>query len=121
MTQLTDSDLRYLMDFEDEYALRGDFDLIFPAPDTITKYLFQTEPTYANLLITAWISLSKSERAVGMERLKTLSETGAHLSEEGFVNDDDDSVTEENHKLSDYASIWLPQKSLFLLPISINN
>jgi hypothetical protein len=104
LTHLTDADLRYLMDFEDEYLLRGGFDLIFPSPDTVSNYLPHTEPTYSQLLITAWVNLSADERKLGVERLKVMSESGAHLSEEGFVNDDD-SVTEENNKFSDYASI----------------
>lgn len=84
-------------------ALKGDFELIYPAPHTIAEYLPCTEITYPNLLLTAWISLSDKERRVGIERLKKLSESGAHLSEEGFV--DDESVIEEDNKFSDYALV----------------
>jgi hypothetical protein len=47
--------------------------------------------------------LSENERKIGIERLKSLSAMGAHLSEEGFV-DDDESMTGDN-KFSDYASV----------------
>jgi hypothetical protein len=57
LTQLTDADLRYLMNFENEYVLRENFDLIYPAADTIAQYLPCSDPTYADLLLTAWISL----------------------------------------------------------------
>ncbi|KAI6177078.1 hypothetical protein M3Y97_00868200 [Aphelenchoides bicaudatus] len=103
LSNLTDADLRYLMDFEDEFALREDFELIYPATNTVAEYLPCTEPTYASLLLIAWISLSKSEREVGLERLKTAAEKGEHLSQEGFI-EDDESVAEDQ-KLSNYASI----------------
>jgi len=107
LSKLTDADLRYLMNFEDEFALRGDFDLIYPSADTIATYLPYIDKTenchYPNLLLIAWVILSDKERKIGIERLKSLSQTGAHLSEEGFV-DDDESMTGDN-KFSDYASV----------------
>ncbi|KAI6214964.1 hypothetical protein M3Y94_00330000 [Aphelenchoides besseyi] len=81
LSHLTDADLRYLIDFEDEFALRGSFELVFPAVDTIAQYLQSMETTYPNLLLTAWISLAEDDRVLGIERLKSAAATGAHFSE----------------------------------------
>jgi hypothetical protein len=98
LSHLTDADLRYLIDFEDEHVLRGHFELIYPAPETIADYLPCIEPTYANLLLTAWTSLSAKEREIGIERVKSMAAMSAHLSEEGFVDNDstaDETETED--------------------------
>ncbi|KAI6201291.1 Tubulin polyglutamylase TTLL4 [Aphelenchoides besseyi] len=81
LSHLTDADLRYLIDFEDEFALRGSFELIFPAVATIEQYLQSMETTYPNLLLTAWISLAEDDRLLGIERLKSAAALGAHFSE----------------------------------------
>lgn len=85
LAHLTDADLRYLMDFEDEFALKGDFDLVYPKVETVSDYLPCTEPTYANLLLAAWISLSDSERRIGIERLKKLSEVSGFQFQAGKI------------------------------------
>jgi hypothetical protein len=98
LSHLTDADLRYLIDFEDEYVLRGNFELIYPVPETIADYLPCIEPTYANLLLTAWTSLSAKEREIGIERVKSMAAMSSHLSEEGFVDNDstaDETETED--------------------------
>ncbi|KAI6241047.1 Tubulin-tyrosine ligase [Aphelenchoides fujianensis] len=103
LTHLTDADIRYLIDFEDEFALRGNFDLIFPAPETVARYLPAMEATYANLLLTAWISLADEDRRIGVERLKSAAAMGAHLSEvDGDANDSTASTeTEETSGIVD--------------------
>ena len=83
LTHLTDADLRYLVDAEDELALRGDFELIYPAKETIEHYLSLLEVTYADLLLSAWICLSPRERLLGVERLKMLAKDAHHLSAVG--------------------------------------
>jgi hypothetical protein len=49
-------------------------------------------------------TLDERQRNIGIQRLQKLAKSGAHLSEEGFV-DDDESVINDKTNLSDYASV----------------
>ncbi|CAD5216442.1 unnamed protein product [Bursaphelenchus okinawaensis] len=88
LTELTDADLRILIEFEEEFNLRGEFDLIYPHENTIATYLKCNEPTYATLLLTAWICLSTEERAKGLQRLQKLAGAGAHLAQIRVENEE---------------------------------
>uniref|UniRef100_A0A1I7SQI1 Tubulin polyglutamylase TTLL4 n=1 Tax=Bursaphelenchus xylophilus TaxID=6326 RepID=A0A1I7SQI1_BURXY len=88
LTELTDADLRILIEFEEEFKLRGDFDLIYPHNETIANYLKCNEPNYATLLLTAWICLSPEERTKGIQRIQKLAERGAHLAQIRVENEE---------------------------------
>lgn len=69
--QLTDDDVAYLMDSEDEYYRRGHFTRIFPSVSSGRTYFpYFEKPSYHNLLLAVWEEKYASNREVGIERLR---------------------------------------------------
>ena len=60
---ITPDDLRILIETEDEYARRGNFERIFPSDKNYCKY-FQT-PRYYNILLKKWIDEYKDKKTEG--------------------------------------------------------
>ncbi|VDN52298.1 unnamed protein product [Dracunculus medinensis] len=80
--KLTGSDVRILIDFEDELLRAGGFTLIFPTVNTIGYLKYFSEPIYSNLLLTQWqIEQCESDRQTGIRSLEEFCKRGDHLSE----------------------------------------
>jgi tubulin polyglutamylase TTLL4 len=76
---LTPDDARILMETEDEFSRRGEFERVFPTAKT-RKYLkFFETPRYYNLLLDEWIRQHRHYSESGIERLVTYASKGVHL------------------------------------------
>ncbi|TKR67381.1 hypothetical protein L596_023542 [Steinernema carpocapsae] len=84
---LTDSDVRMLVDFEDEYARRGNFSLIYPRDDTAEYLRYFQAPIYSNLMLYEWqCQQSISDRQVGIQRLEEICQHNLHRAGVTFLD-----------------------------------
>lgn len=81
LDELTPSDVRTLVDFEDELTRVGSFELIFPTVETerYTKYF--NEILYSNLLLMYWQKVYSEDRGRGRKILDELCKEGLHHSD----------------------------------------
>lgn len=78
---LTGSDIRTLVDFEDELCRCGNFKLIFPTVDNMGYMKYYNEPLlYSNLLLMQWQFEQNGDRNIGIERLEEMCKRGDHHS-----------------------------------------
>lgn len=79
---LTDGDVRYLIEFEDELIRKGSFELVFPLGNATEHYLNNIrKPIYSNLLLTDWQKYqTKYGRQKGIEILEQFCREGYHIS-----------------------------------------
>uniref|UniRef100_A0A183CKX1 Thioredoxin domain-containing protein n=1 Tax=Globodera pallida TaxID=36090 RepID=A0A183CKX1_GLOPA len=88
LQDLTDADLRILVEFEDEISRRGAFRLVYPSDEHSMLFLrCMKSPLYSNLLLAKWNCLQTTdERARGVFRLREMCSLGLHIvkGEEGM-------------------------------------
>ncbi|CAG9812782.1 unnamed protein product [Phaedon cochleariae] len=78
LQNLTGDDIRHLTKAEDEYAIKGRFEKIFPNGHS-HKYLNFMEPRYYNRLFDAWETKYGNKRDEGIGVLKNLCSQKIHL------------------------------------------
>ncbi|NWR50733.1 TTLL4 polyglutamylase, partial [Regulus satrapa] len=101
---LTPDDVRILVETEDEYSRRGQFERVFPSHIS-TRYLrFFEQPRYFNILVTQWELKYHLNRHKGLELLKNWCVKGYHTGAG-----------------TDLAQMWSLPKSLFLQKSSIQS
>ncbi|MFH4980664.1 hypothetical protein AB6A40_007373 [Gnathostoma spinigerum] len=82
LDNLTGSDVRTLIDFEDELTRRGGFQLIFPTVENLGYMKYFNDPIYSNLLLMQWqIEQGKGEdRSAGRQHLEEICCRHGHRS-----------------------------------------
>ncbi|KAI1721209.1 tubulin-tyrosine ligase family domain-containing protein [Ditylenchus destructor] len=81
LESLTDADVRCLVEFEDEYVRRGNFELIFPLGKPTENYLTHSRsPTYFNLLLSEWQNFQRPNRQKGIDILELKCFSGYHIA-----------------------------------------
>ncbi|XP_048390622.1 tubulin polyglutamylase TTLL4 isoform X2 [Stegostoma tigrinum] len=76
---LTPDDIRMLMESEDEYNRRGQFERVFPCQHSSRYLRFFEQPRYFNILLDLWEQKYGQNREAGIDVLKELSYRGIHL------------------------------------------
>ncbi|XP_074404769.1 tubulin monoglutamylase TTLL4 isoform X2 [Zonotrichia albicollis] len=94
---LTPDDVRVLVETEDEYSRRGQFERVFPSHISMRYLRFFEQPRYFNILVTQWELKYYSNRHKGLELLKNWCVKGYHTGAR-----------------TDLAQMWSLPKSLFL-------
>ena len=64
---ITPDDIRILIETEDEYARRGNFQRIFPSSISNNYMKLFEKPRYYNILISKWVDKYKENEAEGLE------------------------------------------------------
>uniref|UniRef100_A0A914DT35 Tubulin polyglutamylase TTLL4 n=1 Tax=Acrobeloides nanus TaxID=290746 RepID=A0A914DT35_9BILA len=89
---LTDADVRCLIDFEDELVRKGGFELLFPLGEETEHYLHViNSQLYSNLLLTTWQNKQAKDRQHGIENLEKLCHEGYHLAKRVYTESSSDS------------------------------
>ncbi|VDK46102.1 unnamed protein product [Gongylonema pulchrum] len=88
LNELTGSDTRILIDFEDEYARCGNFDLLFPTAETFDYVKYYNPPiAYSNLLLAQWqVEQANRGRDVGIAILEEICRNGDHFADSNDFN-----------------------------------
>lgn len=82
MDEITGSDARTLVDFEDELSRADNFDLIFPTADNVGYMKYYNEPIYSNLLLMQWqLEQVDCGRQKGIQILEEICRRGGHMSQ----------------------------------------
>ncbi|NWX55913.1 TTLL4 polyglutamylase, partial [Promerops cafer] len=101
---LTPDDVRILVETEDEYSRRGEFERVFPSHISMRYLRFFEQPRYFNILVTQWELKYCLNRHKGLELLKNWCVKGYHTGAE-----------------TDLAQMWSLPKSFFLQKSSIQS
>ncbi|NXQ35467.1 TTLL4 polyglutamylase, partial [Alaudala cheleensis] len=101
---LTPDDVRILVETEDEYSRRGQFERVFPSHISMRYLRFFEQPRYFNILVTQWELKYYLNRHKGLELLKNWCVKGYHAGAG-----------------TDLAQMWSLPKSLFLQKSSIQS
>ncbi|NXN79827.1 TTLL4 polyglutamylase, partial [Bombycilla garrulus] len=101
---LTPDDVRILVETEDEYSRRGQFERVFPSHISMRYLHFFEQPRYFNILVTQWELKYYLNRHKGLELLKNWCVKGYHTGA-GM----------------DLAQMWSLPKSFFLQKSSIQS
>ncbi|NXO80773.1 TTLL4 polyglutamylase, partial [Sitta europaea] len=101
---LTPDDVRILVETEDEYSRRGQFERVFPSHISMRYLRFFEQPRYSNILVTQWELKYYLNRHKGLELLKNWCVKGYHTGA-GM----------------DLAPMWSLPKSFFLQKSSIQS
>ncbi|XP_003701950.2 tubulin monoglutamylase TTLL4 [Megachile rotundata] len=80
LKKLTPDDVRVLIRHEDEVAQTGNFERIFPTPNTFRYLGFFDKVRYYNLLMDAWETEYGYNRSAGIEKLRKLCKRKYHLT-----------------------------------------
>ncbi|XP_063256817.1 tubulin monoglutamylase TTLL4 [Prinia subflava] len=75
---LTPDDVRILVETEDEYSRRGQFERVFPSHVSMRYLRFFEQPRYFNILVTQWELKYYLNRHKGLELLKKWCVKGYH-------------------------------------------
>lgn len=75
---LTPDDVRVLVETEDEYSRRGQFERVFPSHISMRYLRFFEQPRYFNILVTQWELKYYLNRHKGLELLKNWCVKGYH-------------------------------------------
>ncbi|NXT09380.1 TTLL4 polyglutamylase, partial [Prunella fulvescens] len=75
---LTPDDVRILVETEDEYSRRGQFERVFPSHISMRYLRFFEQPRYFNILVTQWELKYYLNRHKGLELLKKWCVKGYH-------------------------------------------
>lgn len=94
---LTPDDVRILVETEDEYSRRGQFERVFPTHISMRYLRFFEQPRYFNILVTQWELKYYLNKHKGLELLKNWCVKGYHTGA-GM----------------DLAQMWSLPKSFFL-------
>nr|XP_003215124.1 PREDICTED: tubulin polyglutamylase TTLL4 [Anolis carolinensis]XP_008110400.1 PREDICTED: tubulin polyglutamylase TTLL4 [Anolis carolinensis] len=81
---LTPDDVRVLVETEDEFARRGQFERIFPSRISMRYLRFFEQPRYFNILTTQWEMKYFINKAKGVDLLRSWCHKGFH---NGIVTD----------------------------------
>uniref|UniRef100_A0A8C2W7B2 Tubulin polyglutamylase TTLL4 n=1 Tax=Chinchilla lanigera TaxID=34839 RepID=A0A8C2W7B2_CHILA len=76
---LTPDDIRILVEMEDEFSRRGQFERIFPSHNSFRYLRFFEEPRYSNILTIQWEQKYHNNRAKGLDLLRNWCTTGCHV------------------------------------------
>ncbi|XP_013413702.1 tubulin polyglutamylase TTLL4-like [Lingula anatina] len=79
LDNLTADDVRMLIETIDEDNRKGQFERIFPGPDTGTYLRFFEQPRYYNLLLHQWISRFHDNQEAGRDILESLCRQFKHV------------------------------------------
>ncbi|NWW73364.1 TTLL4 polyglutamylase, partial [Climacteris rufus] len=101
---LTPDDVRILVETEDEYSRRGQFERVFPSHISMRYLRFFEQPRYFNILLTQWELKYCLNRHKGLELLKNWCVKGYHAGAG-----------------TDLAQMWSLPKSFFLQKSSIQS
>ncbi|NXP21120.1 TTLL4 polyglutamylase, partial [Scytalopus superciliaris] len=101
---LTPDDVRILVETEDEYSRRGQFERVFPSHISMQYLRFFEQPRYFNILVTQWELKYYLNRHKGLELLKKWCVKGYHTGAG-----------------TDLAQMWSLPKSFFLQKSSIQS
>ncbi|NWW61848.1 TTLL4 polyglutamylase, partial [Ifrita kowaldi] len=101
---LTPDDVRILVETEDEYSRRGQFERVFPSHISMRYLRFFEQPRYFNILVTQWELKYYLNRHKGLELLKNWCVKGYHTGAG-----------------TDLAQMWSLPKSFFLQKNSIQS
>ncbi|XP_074684988.1 tubulin monoglutamylase TTLL4 [Strix aluco] len=101
---LTPDDVRVLVETEDEYSRRGQFERVFPTHISMRYLRFFEQPRYFNILVTQWELKYYLNKHKGLELLKNWCVKGYHTGA-GV----------------DLAQTWSLPKSFFLQKSSIQS
>ncbi|NWT11624.1 TTLL4 polyglutamylase, partial [Vireo altiloquus] len=101
---LTPDDVRILVETEDEYSRRGQFERVFPNHISMQYLRFFEQPRYFNILVTQWELKYYLNRHKGLELLKNWCVKGYHTGAG-----------------TDLAQMWSLPKSFFLQKSSIES
>ncbi|XP_068263885.1 tubulin monoglutamylase TTLL4 isoform X2 [Nyctibius grandis] len=94
---LTSDDVRILVETEDEYSRRGQFERVFPTHVSMRYLHFFEQPRYFNILVTQWELKYYLNKQKGLELLKNWCVKGYHTGAG-----------------ADLAQTWSLPKSFFL-------
>ncbi|NXW40595.1 TTLL4 polyglutamylase, partial [Nyctiprogne leucopyga] len=94
---LTPDDVRILVETEDEYSRRGQFERVFPTHISMRYLRFFEQPRYFNILVTQWELKYYLNKHKGLELLKNWCVKGYHTGAG-----------------TDLAQTWSLPKSFFL-------
>ncbi|XP_010161103.1 tubulin polyglutamylase TTLL4 [Antrostomus carolinensis] len=94
---LTPDDVRILVETEDEYSRRGQFERVFPTHISMRYLRFFEQPRYFNILVTQWELKYYLNKHKGLELLKNWCVKGYHTGAG-----------------TDLAQAWSLPKSFFL-------
>ncbi|XP_013375255.1 PREDICTED: tubulin polyglutamylase TTLL4 isoform X4 [Chinchilla lanigera] len=75
---LTPDDVRILVEMEDEFSRRGQFERIFPSRISSRYLRFFEQPRYFNILTTQWEQKYHSNKLKGVDLLRTWCYKGFH-------------------------------------------
>ncbi|XP_069472972.1 tubulin monoglutamylase TTLL4 isoform X2 [Ambystoma mexicanum] len=75
---LTPDDVRTLVETEDEYLRRGQFERVFPSAFSGRYHRFFEQPRYLNILLNQWEQKYRDDREKGLELLKNFCQKGFH-------------------------------------------
>ncbi|XP_070584961.1 tubulin monoglutamylase TTLL4 [Erythrolamprus reginae] len=81
---LTPDDVRVLIETEDEYARRGQFERVFPSRSSMHYLRFFEQPRYFNILTTQWELKYFLNKSKGLDLLRNWCHKGFH---NGIVTD----------------------------------
>ncbi|NXA83438.1 TTLL4 polyglutamylase, partial [Thryothorus ludovicianus] len=104
LDMLTPDDVRILVETEDEYSRRGQFERLFPSHISMRYLRFFEQPRYSNILVTQWELKYHLNRHKGLELLKNWCVKGYHTGAG-----------------TDLAQMWSLPKSFFLQKSSIQS
>ncbi|XP_040842459.1 tubulin polyglutamylase TTLL4 isoform X1 [Ochotona curzoniae] len=96
---LTPEDVRVLVEMEDEFSRRGQFERIFPSRISSRYLRFFEQPRYFNILTTQWEQKYHGNKLKGVDLLRSWCYKGFHI---GVV--------------SDSAPVWSLPVSLLTVP-----
>ncbi|KAM6077653.1 tubulin monoglutamylase TTLL4 isoform 2-T3 [Theristicus caerulescens] len=101
---LTPDDVRILVETEDEYSRRGQFERVFPTHISMRYLRFFEQPRYFNILLTQWELKYYLNKHKGLELLKNWCVKGYHTGAG-----------------TDLAQTWSLPKSFFLQKSSVQS
>ncbi|XP_075368767.1 tubulin monoglutamylase TTLL4 [Mycteria americana] len=101
---LTPDDVRILVETEDEYSRRGQFERLFPTHISMRYLRFFEQPRYFNILVTQWELKYYLNKHKGLELLKSWCVKGYHTGAG-----------------TDLAQMWSLLKSFFLQKSSVQS
>ncbi|XP_031446369.1 tubulin polyglutamylase TTLL4 [Phasianus colchicus] len=101
---LTPDDVRILVETEDEYSRRGQFERVFPTHISMRYLRFFEQPRYFNILVTQWELKYYLNKHKGLELLKKWCVKGYHTGTG-----------------TDLAQMWSLPKSFFLQKSSVQS
>eukprot|EP00057_Strongylocentrotus_purpuratus_P028024 XP_011682498.1 PREDICTED: tubulin polyglutamylase TTLL4 isoform X4 [Strongylocentrotus purpuratus] len=103
---LTPDDIRHLVQTEDEFSRRGNFERVFPCPSSQRYHRFFEAPRYYNVLLDEWVRKYHRQPARGLALLEDYCMEGIHLA----TNKDDSHTW--NTPVFVRRSIWTPISSV---------